>query len=295
MRLFSDKENKIVQTIVDIIQKSEPDSLAELQVARLLRKELNFFALKWTTDPKDEVTIYIPHSDNEKEIKADRTYFDVADYIYFLEELEDLGFIKFQNIPSDKNEKFTILYDRARYTYNAEENVFWQEIKDAQIGDSVVSGVALTSLKGWRTINTDFAKDLQRCALSIVYPLPLARNYVKNGFKTLEQIQFEQQMETALDSAKSSREAAKTGQEALKSSNRAVVWACVSAIVALLSLGLTLYDKYCNKPTPIRISHEDLYRIESAINSSHISEPLEIISNDTIVVKPVLPAQKKKL
>ena len=35
-------------------------------------------------------------------------------------------------------------------------------------------------------------------------------------------------------------------------------------------------------------------RIETAIKSNRISEPIEIITNDTVVVNQVEPAQKKK-
>ena len=44
MRLFTPDENRIIKKIVDIFDEANPGSLAELQVARLLRKELNFFA-----------------------------------------------------------------------------------------------------------------------------------------------------------------------------------------------------------------------------------------------------------
>lgn len=269
MRAFSEKENQILKNIVDIIQQSEPNSLAELQVARLLRKELNFLALKWSFDPKDEVTIYIPKSNQSDPKKADSLYFEVADYIYFIEELESLGFVKLQNIPSEKKEDYTILYDRKEYTYDSEHNIFWQHFDDADINGKKVSGQALVSLEGWRTINTDFAKDLQHCALSIVYPLPLARSYVKNGFCTLEQIQYENQMRVALRSALYGRIAA--------------IFGFISALAAIFTLCYTFVTD--NKPTTI--DRLDIERIESAIKSNHLSEPIEIMTGDTIMVKQV--------
>ena len=101
MRFFTPDENRIIKKIIEIFDEANPGSLAELQVARLLRKRLNFFALRWNLEP-DEVTIYIPKSEQNNSEKTDKLYFDIADFIYFIEELEELGFIKLQNIPSKK-------------------------------------------------------------------------------------------------------------------------------------------------------------------------------------------------
>lgn len=194
MREFTPAQNNLIKKLVDIQQDALPGSLAELQVARLLRKELKFFALRWSTEPKDEVILYVRKEDKEDLKKIDELYFEIADFIYFIEELESLGFIKLQNIPSINEENFTILYDRDKYKYDSKEDNFWVEMQDVRIGDRTISGEALVSLEGWHKINTDFAKDLQKCALSIVYPLPLARSYVNNDFMTQEQKGLKKQL-----------------------------------------------------------------------------------------------------
>ena len=129
-------------------------------------------------------------------------------------------------------------------------------------GHKTIQGKVVVPLEGWKTIHTSFAKDLQRCAPSIVYPLPLARNYVDNKLKTLEQRQFRKQFYAAL-------------------------WAAIlGAISAGAAVGALIYTLATdNKSTTI--DRLDLERIESAINSNHLSEPLEIITNDTLVVKQV--------
>lgn len=268
MRLFSKPENEIIKKLVNIQRKAKPGLLAELQVARLLRKKLKFFALQWSIDPIDEIIIYTPEKDFKNKKKIDRQYFNIADFIYFIEELEQLGFVKLQKIPSKNEDNYTILYYRDKYDYDKKTGTFWTDVELNNEGKTI-KGKALVPLKEWRKFNTDFAKDMQRCALSIVYPLPLAREYVKNGFKTLEQRQFEKQMETALESAKYGRWAAVLG--------------AVSAFAAIATLLYTLITD--NKPTTI--DRLDLERIESAINSNHLTEPLEIITNDTLVVKQV--------
>lgn len=275
MRLFSKPENEIIKKLVNIQRKAKPGLLADLQVARLLRKKLKFFALQWSIDPIDEIIIFTYEKDFKNKKKIDRQYFNIADFIYFIEELEQLGFVKLQKIPSKNEDNYTILYDRDKYDYDKKTGTFWTDV-ELKNGDKTIKGKALVPLKEWRKFNTDFAKDLQRCALSIVYPLPLAREYVKNGFKTLEQTQFEKQMDTALDSAKSGRRAAKWG-----------VAATIIAIFALIATIITLVITICNSKKPTTIDRLDLERIESAINSNHLSEPLEIITNDMLVVKQV--------
>ncbi len=268
MRLFTPEENRIIKKLVETFCEAKPGSLAELQVARLLRKELKFFALKWSVNPKDEVTIYIPEEDYKEDDKLNRLYFDIADFIYFIEELEAMGFIKLQNLPSSNDNDSTILYDKKIYTYDEKENTFWVDVS-VKNGNKTIQGKAVVPLEGWKTIHTSFAKDLQRCAPSIVYPLPLAIDYVNNECETLEQRQFKTQMKTALDSAKSSRRASNYG--------------FLSTIIALLALFYTIWTKH----DPTTIDNKDLERIESAINSNHLTEPLEIITNDTLVVKQV--------
>lgn len=281
MRLFSKPENEIIKKLVNIQRKAKPGSLADLQVARLVRKKLKFFAIQWSVEPIDEIIIFVPEKDFYKKKKIDRQYFDIADYIYFIEELEQLGFIKLQNIPSNNEDNFTILYDKEKYRYDKDNNNFLADV-NIKNGGRTIKGEVIVSIKQWRKFNTSFAKDLQRCALSIVYPLPLARDYVNNGFKTLEQIQFEDQMKTALDSAKFGRRAANWG-----------IGSTIIALFALIATIITLIVTVKNSKNPTTINCNDLERIETAIKSNHISEPIEIITNDTVVVKQIQSAQNK--
>lgn len=205
MREFSDSENLLIKKLVEIQQEGAAGSLAELQVARLLRNELKFFALKWSTEPKDEVILYVRNEDKENLKKIDNLYFKIADFIYFIEELENIGFVKLQNIPSNNDKNFTILYDRDKYKYDPKDDNFWVEIKDVKIGNRNISGEALVALKEWHKFNTDFAKDLEKCALSIIYPMPLARSYVENDFMTYEQKALKKQLKDTKSSLRWAR------------------------------------------------------------------------------------------
>ncbi len=287
MRLFSEHENKIIKKFVEAKARGI-DAIQHLQAAKFLREQFDFFALKWTVGETPSISIYYRHTDdNKKKEEYSKLYFKVADFIYFLKELESIGFIAIQTITKKQERKYSLLFDRKKYQYNEDKNEFIPinehpiDTNDFIKGDTppfeeVSPGVYTLLQVDRREINLDFANDLERYGLGIIYPLPLAVDYVNNDFQTLEQRQFDNEMEVALKSAKYSRWAAYLG--------------AVSAFAAIITLWYTLATD--NKPTPI--DRLDLERIEYAIKANHISEPFEIITNDTLVVKPIQPAQNKK-
>lgn len=287
MRLFSEYENKIINKFVEAKSRGI-DAIQHLQAAKFLREQFDFFALKWTVGKAPSISIYYRHTDdNTKKEEYSNLYFKVADFIYFLKELESLGFIAIQTITKKHELKYSLLFDRKKYEYNEDKNEF-VPINEHPIDttdfikgeipplEEVSPGIYTLLQVDRHEINLDFANDLEKYGLGIIYPLPLAVDYVNNRFQTLEQIQYKHQMQTALNAAKWSRIAALFGG--------------ISTGIAFASLAIST----CTSNKPATIDRLDLERIESVIKSNHISEPLEIISNDTIVVKPVLPVQNKK-
>lgn len=93
MRNLTSNEKDIVKLLVNLKQKGD---LVELQTARILRKRLaGFLAIAWTSKPKDCLTVYYEANDADaqiNEVKADnalKKYFEICDYLYFLQELEE--------------------------------------------------------------------------------------------------------------------------------------------------------------------------------------------------------------
>lgn len=288
MRLFSEHENKIIKKLVDTKLRGV-NAIQHLQAAKILREQFDFFALKWTIGETPSISIYHRHTEDcVKKEEYSKLYFKVADFIYFLKELESNGFIAIQTITKKQERQYSLLYDRKKYKYNESKNEFIPinehpiDTNDFIKGDTppfeeVSPGVYILLQVDRHEINLDFANDLERYGLGIIYPLPLAMDYVKNGFQTLEQLQFKKQMETALNAAKWGRIAALFGG--------------ISTGIAFASLLLTT----CTSNKPTTIDRLDLERIESAIKSNHISEPFEIITNDTLVVKQIqVPSQTIK-
>lgn len=279
MRLFSEAENKIIKELVDAKSRGI-DAIQHLQAAKILRKQFDFFALKWTIGRSPSISIYTRHTEDSSKIEEySKLYFKVADFIYFLKELESFGFIAIQTITKKQEREYSLLYDRNKYKYDENKNEFIPinehpiDTSDFINGDTppfeeVSPGVYTLLQVDRHEINLDFANDLEKYGLGIIYPLPLAVDYVNHNFQTLEQRQFKKQFYTALWAA---------------------ILGGVSAVAALGALIYTLATD--NKPTTI--DRLDLERIEYAIKANHISEPFEIITNDTLIVKQVQPAQKK--
>lgn len=260
MREFTTSEKEFIKRIVKIHREKGIDSMPELQVAKLLRNDLAFFALKWETKPKPQVTIYKPKGDEYSDQNTELLYFQIADYIYFIEELLELGFIKLQSIPSNNQENFTILYDRAKYKYDTEGDQFLTTKHNWEFLGKKYEGYGVISLEGCRAFHTDFAYDLEKCGLAIIYPLPLAEEYVDNGCKSLEKRQFDQQ----LDEAKKS-----------------VYWSRAAFVVSCATVILTLIFHYCDRNSQQTINESQVEEIISTIKDSEQASSIDIVNIST--------------
>lgn len=285
MRLFSDKENKLIEALVTTKAKGV-SAIQNLQAAKILRNEFKFFALKWTSGDNPTISIYFRQSSDEENKQAFNTlYYQVVDFIYFIKELEACGFVAIQTISNKKQREYSLLYDRENYFYNDKSNEFIPNkktlIDENVIGKSltfeeIFPGVSALFQVNHQDINLDFANDLERYGLGIIYPLPLAVDYVKNRFKTLERIQYEQEITTALDSAKSSRKAAKYGMIA--------AWFGIGSFIIAF---VTLLLSYCNNTKQSYENAKAIEKVESAIKSNQVTEPVGITVLDTVIVKEV--------
>lgn len=218
MRKFTDQENKWIKNFVEHKEKGL-SHVQELQVAKILRTEFSFFALKWTYGDKPQISLYNREEDKDK---LEKQYYNICDFIYFIKELESLGFIAIQKSFSRKeNAELSILYDRDKYIYNEtsnkfepKENVGLESINTCSSGKKILleksdNGVSLwLEIRQTQNINLDFAYDLQKYGLGIIYPLPLVVDYVNNDFKTLEERYHEAEIDLALKSVKWSQIAA---------------------------------------------------------------------------------------
>lgn len=261
MRLFSLPEKELIRQLVE---SKRTGDIKNLEIGFLLKNRLSCFALKWEIEPVPTVTIYLNHDGKEHGTAVDENYFAIADFIYFIEELESVGFIKLQHIPSLQENEPGLLYDRELYEYDASKDEF----------DSKATGQELT-IKGEKYVLTaymfpkdrqvlynDFAFDLKRCATSIIYPLPLAESYVGNDFRTLEDKRYEQNYKIAIGSI-------------------------IVAFLAFIASAIGCYFSYLSykqSDRPSLISPTQINQLDSIIQVHSLSEPIQIERADTIRV-----------
>ena len=276
MRRFTEQENNWIKELVEIKEKGL-NHIQELQVAKMLRSKFTFFALKWTYGDKPQVSLYNESKDKNN---AEQQYYSICDFIYFIKELESLGFISMQKVYSDReNTGFSVLYDRENYIYDSTGNQFKpkkckdlksiipcssdKEILMEEMGNGIYG---LFQIEQAQDINLDFANELQKYGLGIIYPLPLAKDYVDNDFRTLEQRHYEKEMNVALQSAKYSR------------------WAM---LIAFFSLMVSVAFGMWQVVAPQEIEPKQINTIETAIKSKRIDDPLKVEIRDTILIKSI--------
>lgn len=278
MRLFTEKENSLIRGFVNA--KKDGD-VKNLEVGYLLKKELTCFALKWSTEPTPTVTLFMERDGKAHNKRIDNNYFAIADFLYFIEELESRGFIKLQHIPASEENKPGLLYDREKYKFNADSDEFEPKESEQEIefqGKKYVLA-AYSMPRDKQIFYNDFAFDLEKCAPSIIYPLPLAESYVDNGFQTLEDKRYDDNKKLAL---------------------RSIIVAFITLFVSALALMVSCigcyysYLSYKQSKKPLEISQTQMSQIDSIIKAHSIAEPIRIVSNDTIRVLNVQPPKPKK-
>lgn len=196
MRLFSDVENQWIQFFVDKKNKGIKH-IADLQIASILRTKIPFLCLSWDNEAK-VITIISPKGIPEEQ--CDKFYYDIVDFIEFIKELERRGFVSIQNLTSKKEaSKNILLYDRSKYSEAKELLKDFPEIKilgtepilfEKSDNNSQFLKLTENPIK----VHLDFIDDLNKYGQGLIYPLPLAEDYVKNGYKTLEDKRYNKQI-----------------------------------------------------------------------------------------------------
>lgn len=195
MRELSDKEKNILKQLVTLKNEGK---LLELQSCKFLKKELTCFALRWQTKPNVQLTIYANPEQEHPTDEVPQTYFDVADFVYFIKELHTNNFIELQtlqskNLKDNTEDDSLMLYDRDTYDYNRDSDEFWTKKTEAEFMGKkcVMSGIAY--IKNKSIVYLDIVHLLNKYANAIIYPLPRLVDFVKNDFKTVEQRRFDKQ------------------------------------------------------------------------------------------------------
>lgn len=259
MRQFTQKEKEIIGRIVTFKRISR---LEELQVARLLRKELVCFAVKWSVGPKKELSFYsfqgnVGGSVNWELLR--KSYFQVSDFLYLVEELEGLGFIKIQTLNFEiEKEEDRILYDRERFSYDSDRDTF-----------SSKEGEYLLPIDAKHKVYIDFVDYLEKYANKVIYPLPLLEDWVDNEYKTLEERNFEKQIQSGEEHHR----------EQMKVNRNSFIVACIAlALSFIVPFGVSKCEG------PIKVEEKQWKSLIQAVGN---------YSKDSVIIRQINPSANK--
>ena len=278
MRQLAETERLLVEKIVQLKQAAR---LEELQVARLLRKELECFALRWVLEPKKTLLFYSIQNKTDWNVLR-KNYFQVADFLYLIEEPEKDRFVKIQTLSFEvETDEERVLYDRGKYRYNSSNDTFWGIKGDVQY---------LVPINAEHKVYIDFVSYLERYANKVIYPLPLLEDFVANNYKSIEQRNFEKQIEESERHHQAQMKvSADQHEKQISKTNYSLV---IAAIALITSATMPFLVNRCTPPT--EIDNAQLKAIEQAIINSKTAWPnaINIQSSDTLSIKNILPSQK---
>ena len=281
MRQLAETERLLVEKIVQLKQAAR---LEELQVARLLRKELECFALRWVLEPKKTLLFYSIQNKTDWNVLR-KNYFQVADFLYLIEELEKDRFVKIQTLSFEvETDEERVLYDRGKYRYNSSNDTFWGIKGDVQY---------LVPINAEHKVYIDFVSYLERYANKVIYPLPLLEDFVANNYKSIEQRNFEKQIEESERHHQAQMKvSADQHEKQISKTNYSLV---IAAIALITSATMPFLVNRCTPPT--EIDNAQLKAIEQAIINSKTAWPnaINIQSSDTLSIKNILRFSKVNL
>ena len=242
MRLFTKKENLLIKQLVAYKQSGK---LQDLQVAPLLRKNLSILALRWEIEPIPQIFVYSRHTGKKTIEETTReNFFSVLDFVFFIEELVECRFVKLLEIPSRLPEKQRILFDKTKYTFNKDKNQFIENGADESFlslfGDfqyqlfGVSGNMTYASNVDAQIIPNSFAYNLDKIVYSIIYPLPIAEEYVREGYYSLEERRHISQQKLNSATLLTTNDSLRTSKEALNISNRSYKVANCALLLSLV-------------------------------------------------------------
>lgn len=263
MRELTIKEKCIVKGLFDRKNKS---NLEDLRTAKLLRDNLDCFALRWELAPRKFIKIYMKQEDAKDIAKLNKQYFKICDFLYFMDELETNHCVKLQTISFGEDTSKLLkqaLYDTSKYQYGLPKDIEYSGNLDCfyEIADNGKRLYAVEHIE--QNAYTDCVDLLNKYYDKIIYPLPLLEDLVMHEYKSIEQRQYEEQM----------------------------CWTRLSVFIAAIAVIFTALFEGFNSSASI--DEKQLKRLEQAImnHNTVISHTIPINPSDTLKIDEVL--QKK--
>mgnify|MGYP001777126226 FL=1 len=268
MRDLTDNEKNIVENLLRLKQNHD---LAGLQTAKILeQKSSNFLTIKWVSKDKHSLSIYYNANDANDEVnkqnrqKAFERYFEICDYLYFVRELVENKMVAIQTVFSkDPDKDIKILCNEKYITYKEIEDKFYL---NSQLNSNITEELKPLTALHWSSQNiyTDIVLLLDNYLdRKIIYPLPLLDDFVKNGYKSIEERRYEEQM----------------------------CWTRLSVFIAAIAVILTALFEGFN--SDITIDENQLKKLEQVIIGCKTtdSDTIHIKSSDTLKIQNILQSE----
>ncbi len=186
---LSPSEKEILKKLADSKKKNSDAGLQNYQSGRILEQSagFNFAAIKWNKDGVKPIQIYYEDTKDKQGFYSN--LFILYDYLLFLEELEKERLIVVLSAKlEEEQEEERILFNRQKYD-NKEVFNSWQ------LNDSIKGFIFWDNTRKEYKSWIDIASYLEKYVyLKIIYPTSALESFVKNGFKTQEQIRHNEEM-----------------------------------------------------------------------------------------------------
>lgn len=260
LRALLPKEQEIVKKLAELKGDGRNINLQSYQAGRILEQIVgfNFAAIKWDVNKQDPIYVFYEKSEDKEEALS--SYFSLCDFLYLLEDLEKAGLIAIQSASFNEDR---LLYNRSKH--NKEEFDNWEFKQEAMGFSYLVPG------RGIQTYRIDIVDYLENYLhLKIIYPRPALFEYVANGFKTVEQIRHDEEMDNLKKQLTSTR---------------------LSAVFAFATLLATAFLGIWQQCSSTKIKSHDLESTAKSVqylNSSLLHDNTAVVS-DTITAIDMLP------
>jgi hypothetical protein len=262
MREFTDFEKQIIEKIV------VAEDLKESCLAKLIDENTDAISFEWDIDKPSFYIIYRPTN-----LSDDDLFNQIQEIIFLLKSLEESNLIYLHQ--NEESNEDNCLYNRVRYKReNPREYSVIVNIPDTK-------GFISTNIF---EIETDFGKYVQRYTVAFFYASNALRILVTNGYKTPEQLHFEEQLKDADEKHKVAMEKA---QAQVKYSR----WAFYGSIVAFLASSVFGVVQMYSETT---IDKDQLNQIKQTIEQKNLPDVIKTeITNDTLTTRVVEKPQTR--
>lgn len=258
MRTLNDREKDIIRYLVNI------ENLREYAIVKLIDEYVNVCVIAWDSQYKS-ISIY----SKENRHAIEDSYNKLLELIFLLDYLRSNMYI---SIYSLTGERTNAIYDRKKYRFD-ETKEFVEEISPNDKVDAISPSTLV--------VNTDIGKIISLYAQSAFYVSGNLREFVRNNFKSDEQLRFEEQM----------NDTKMKHDQAMNTAKNTLYWTRGAFVVAFISTIVTFIIGTCES-----LSQKDLTIRE--LNNTLINKKIPDIinaklTNDTI--KALIVSQPEKL